>query len=74
MGAERPQKIYLAKAPQEQNPKSEYRKKPRGPKQTERVKSEARIPNPKRGRFEFVSFDHLDLFRISNLGICPFVV
>jgi len=47
-------KIYRAKTPPEENPKFEYRKKPRGPKQTERLKSQLR--NPKRACLEHCNF------------------
>jgi hypothetical protein len=46
--------VSRAKAPVKQNPKSEYRKRPRGPKQTETRKAE--IQNPKRARLEFSAF------------------
>jgi hypothetical protein len=43
-----------------QNPKSEYR----NPKQTKTPKNE--IQNPKLARYNFLYFDHLNLFRISD--------
>jgi len=69
--------------PTQQNPKSEYRKRPRGPKQTQELnpKFEARNPkqndsqiNLKSGKYKtrirlvwnFLNFDHLKLFRISD--------
>jgi hypothetical protein len=46
--------IYRAKMPVKQNPKSEYRKKPRGPKQIQRRKTQLR--NLKRPGLEFCAF------------------
>ena len=56
--------VSRAKAPPKQNPKSEYRKRPRGPKQTETRKT--KIQNPKLARLEFSAFRTFEF--VSNFG------
>ena len=63
-------KIYPAKTPTKQNPKSEYRKKPRGPKQTPRQINlklgKSKTPKPTEVCLEFILFWSFEI--VSNFG------
>jgi len=63
-------KISRAKTPMTKNPKSEYRKRPRGPKQTPRQMNlkleKSKTPNPTEACLEFILFWSFEI--VSNFG------